>query len=86
MEVIQRAAAVTSSLQSDLDRAVGENARSLDLKAARILPKAVAGTWEVYRLRDILPTTSRVPGYSEKSVTQKTWSHACLIIKILSLI
>jgi hypothetical protein len=58
-------------LQVDLDTGVGEDARRLHSKAARILPEAVAATWEVHRLREILPTASRVPGYSEKPVTQK---------------
>jgi hypothetical protein len=49
---------------------VREDARSLDLKAARILSEAVAATWEVHRLWKILPTTSRVPGYSENPVIQ----------------
>jgi hypothetical protein len=49
-------------LQADLDMDVGVDASSLDLKATRILPEAVAATWEVHRLRGILPTTSRVPG------------------------
>jgi hypothetical protein len=68
---IPMVAAMTSSLPSDLDRAVGVNARSVDPKTARILLEAVVTTWEVHRLWDILPTTSRVTGYSEKSVTQK---------------
>jgi hypothetical protein len=38
------------SLQADLDTTVGANARSLDLKLARILVKAVAAMWEVHRL------------------------------------
>jgi hypothetical protein len=71
-------------LQADLDMVVGADASSLDLKAARILPEAVATTWEVHRLREILPTASRVPDYSEKSVIQKRSSHASLIIKILA--
>jgi hypothetical protein len=58
-------------LQPDLDTSVGEDVRSLDLKAARILSEAVAATWEVHRLWEILPIASRVPGYSEKPVTQK---------------
>jgi hypothetical protein len=37
----------------------------------------------VHRLWEILSTASRVPGYSEKPVTQKISSHACLIIEIL---
>jgi hypothetical protein len=65
------AAAAVSSLQADLDTAVGADARSLDLKAVRILPEAVSATWEVHWLREILPTMSRVPDYSEKRVTQK---------------
>jgi hypothetical protein len=58
-------------LQADLDTAVEADASSLDSKAARILPEAVAATWEVHRLREILSTASRIPGYSEKPVTQK---------------
>jgi hypothetical protein len=54
---------------------VGEDARTLNLKATRILPETVAVTWEVHRLREILPTTSRVPDYSEKPITQKRLSH-----------
>jgi hypothetical protein len=50
---------------------------------ARILQEAVAAMWEVHRLWGILPTASRVPGYSEKPVTQKIYSHACLIIEII---
>jgi hypothetical protein len=34
----------------DVDMAVGANASSLDPKAARIMPKAVAFMWEVHRL------------------------------------
>jgi hypothetical protein len=64
--------------------AVGANASSLDPKAARILPEAVVAMWEVHRLQEVLPTASRVPGYSEKPVTQKRSSHACLIIEILA--
>jgi hypothetical protein len=59
----------------DLDTVVGEDARTLNLKATRILPETVAVTWEVHRLREILPTTSRVPDYSEKPITQKRLSH-----------
>jgi hypothetical protein len=59
----------------DLDTAVGEDARSLDLKAARILTEAMAATWEVHRLREVHPMSSRVPGYSENPVTQKRSSH-----------
>jgi hypothetical protein len=71
-------------LQADLDMAVGADASSLDPKVARILLEAVAATWEVHQLQEILPTTSRVPGYSKKPVTQKRSSHACLIIEIQS--
>jgi hypothetical protein len=71
-------------LQADSDTTVEADASSLDPKAARILPYAVAVMWEVHRLREILPTASRVSGYSEKLVTQKRLSHACLIIEILA--
>jgi hypothetical protein len=69
---IPTAAAVASSpdpsveeggLQAVLDMAARANARSLDPKAARILLEAVAATWEVHRVREILlSTTARVPG------------------------
>jgi hypothetical protein len=49
---------------------VGEGTRSLDLKADRILPEVVAATWKVHRLREILPTTAWVLGYSKNPVTQ----------------
>jgi hypothetical protein len=42
-------------LQADLDTTVGADASSLDLKAARILLEAVAATWELHRLWEILP-------------------------------
>jgi hypothetical protein len=58
-------------LQADLDAVVGADTSSMDLKAVRILSEAVAATWEVHRLREILSTASRVPDYSEKPVTQK---------------
>jgi K+-transporting ATPase c subunit len=58
-------------LQADLDMAVAADASSQDPKAARILSESMAATWEVHQMREILPTASRVPGYSEKSVTQK---------------
>jgi hypothetical protein len=64
--------------------AVGTDTNILDLKAARILLEVVAATWEVHQLPKILLIASRVPGYSEKSVTQKILSHTCLIIKILA--
>jgi hypothetical protein len=39
---------------------------------ARIRLKAVAATWEVHRVREILLSiVARVPGYCEKPVTQK---------------
>jgi hypothetical protein len=56
-------------LQADLDMAIGANASSLNPKAARILSEAVAATWEVHRLWEILSTASRVPDYSEKPIT-----------------
>jgi hypothetical protein len=56
-------------LQADLDTAIGANASSLNPKAARILSEAVAATWEVHRLWEILSTASRVPDYSEKPIT-----------------
>jgi hypothetical protein len=71
-------------LQADLDTPVGADANSLDLKMAKILSEAVAATWEVHRLWEILPTALRVPDYSEKPTTQKRSSHACLIIEILA--
>jgi hypothetical protein len=71
-------------LQADLDTTVGADASSLDLKAARILSDSMPATWEVHQLWEILPTTSRVPSYSEKLVTEKRSSHVCLIIKILA--
>jgi hypothetical protein len=36
--------------KADLDTVVGEDARSMDLKAPRILPEAAVVTWEVHRL------------------------------------
>jgi hypothetical protein len=48
---------------------IGVDASSLDPKAARILLEVVPATREVHQLREILPTASRVPGYSEKHVT-----------------
>jgi hypothetical protein len=44
---------------------------SLHLVMVRIQLEAMADTWKVARLLEILPTTSRVPGYSEKPVTRK---------------
>jgi hypothetical protein len=37
--------------------------------------KTVASSWEVHRLREILPIASRMPNYFEKSVIQKRSSH-----------
>jgi hypothetical protein len=54
---------------------VEEDARRLDPKVARILSDAVAATCEVHQLWEILPTTSRVPSYSGKPVTQKRLGH-----------
>jgi hypothetical protein len=58
-------------LQADLDTTVGADAISLDPNKARILPEAVAATREVHQLWEILPTASRVHGYSKKPVTQQ---------------
>jgi hypothetical protein len=58
-------------LQADLNTTIGADASSLDPNAARILLEAVPATREVHQLREILPTASRVPGYSEKPITQK---------------
>jgi hypothetical protein len=55
--------------KADLDMVVGEDARSMNLSVDRILSEAVAATWEVHRLRVILPMTSRVPDYSKNPVT-----------------
>jgi hypothetical protein len=56
--------------KTDLGTVVGEGTRSLDLKVARSLPKAVAAMWKLHQLWEILLTTSWVPDYSEKAVTQ----------------
>jgi hypothetical protein len=58
-----------------LDTTMGEGARSLDLKVARILPKVVVTTWKVHQLWEILPTTTCVPGYFENPITQQRLSH-----------
>jgi hypothetical protein len=59
-------------LQTVLDTAARAETKSLDPKAARIIPKAVAATWEVHRVWEILlSTAARVPGYCDKPVTQK---------------
>jgi hypothetical protein len=71
-------------LQADLNMAVGADTDSLDPNMGRILPEVVTTTWEVHRLWEIISTTLRVSDYSEKPVTQKISSHACLIIKILA--
>jgi hypothetical protein len=55
--------------KAELDTGVGADTRSLDPKAAKILLEAVAATWKVHQLQDIIPTASRVPDYSEKPVT-----------------
>jgi hypothetical protein len=61
--------------KDDLDMTVGEDARSLNLKVARILTEVVAATWEVHRLREVLPMTLRMSDYSENPVTQKRPIH-----------
>jgi hypothetical protein len=61
--------------KANLHTAMGEDARSLDLKVARILPEVVAARWEVHQLREILPMTSRVPSYSENPVIQQRSRH-----------
>jgi hypothetical protein len=71
-------------LYAKLDMTVGADGSILDLKVAGIMLEAVLATREVHQLWEILPTTSRVSGYFEKSITQKQSSHACLIIKILA--
>jgi hypothetical protein len=48
------------SMGEECWKVVEADARSLDLKAARILPEAVVGTWEVHQLHEILLTASRV--------------------------
>jgi hypothetical protein len=73
-----------SASASTPDPSMGEECLQVDLKAARILSEAVAAMWEVHRLWEIIPTASRVHGYSEKHVIQKRSSHACLIIEILA--
>jgi hypothetical protein len=74
-----------AGLLAVLDTAAQADAKSLDPKAAKILSKAVAATWEVHRVREILQSTAAgVPGYYEKPVTQNRSSHACLIIEILA--
>jgi hypothetical protein len=56
-------------LQVDLDMTAGVDTSSLDPKAARILSEVVAATREVHQLWEIMATTSRVLGYSEKPIT-----------------
>jgi hypothetical protein len=58
-------------LQDDLDMTVGADASSLNPKVARILSEVVAATWEEHQLQEILSTVARVPGYSEKPITEK---------------
>jgi hypothetical protein len=72
-------------LHAILDTVARADAKSLDPKAARILPKVVVATWEVHQVQEILlSTAARVPSYCEKPETQKRSSHACLIIEILA--
>jgi hypothetical protein len=71
-------------LQAVLDTTAWADAKSLDPKAARIMLKAVAATWEVHQVREILlSTAARVPSYCEKPVIENRSSHTCLIIEIL---
>jgi hypothetical protein len=58
-------------LQADLVTAMEADTRSLDPKAAKILLEVVVATWEVNQQREILPTTLRVTGYSEKPIIKK---------------
>jgi hypothetical protein len=59
-------------LQAILDTAAWADAKILDPKAARILPKAVVATWEVHRVQEImLSIVAWVPGYCEKPVQKK---------------
>jgi hypothetical protein len=60
---------------ADLDTTVGEDARSMNLKATSILPEAVAAMWKVHWLWEIFPMTSWVPGYSKNPATQQILSH-----------
>jgi hypothetical protein len=65
---------MVSVMASTPDLSMGEECRKADLdtvvgEEAKILPEAVAATWEVHRLLEILPTTSRVPSHSQKLVT-----------------
>jgi hypothetical protein len=60
---------------ADLDMAVGEDARSMNLKVTSIWPEAVAATWKVHQPWEILPMTSWVPGYSKNPATQQRSSH-----------
>jgi hypothetical protein len=66
---------VVECWKANLHMAVGEDARSLDLKVARILPEVVTARWEVHQLWEILPMTSRVPSYSENTVIQQRSRH-----------
>jgi hypothetical protein len=54
----------------DLDATVWEVARSLNLLAARSPLEAAAATWKVHQLREILPTISWVPSFSENPITK----------------
>ncbi len=66
---IPMVAVAASSLQDDQDTAIWADTRSLNPKAARILSEVVAATREVHQLWEIMATTSRVLGYSEKPIT-----------------
>jgi hypothetical protein len=85
LQVVQPMASATASnpdpavgeecRKTDLDMAVGEGARSLDLLVARSLKEVVAATSKLHRLYEILPMTSLVSSYSENPVTQQRLSH-----------
>jgi hypothetical protein len=61
--------------KTDLGTTVGKGGRSLDPLVARSLSEAVAATWKVHRLREILPMTSWVTDYSKNPITQQRSSH-----------
>jgi hypothetical protein len=54
---------------------VAASARSQHLVAAKMQLEAVAATWKVARLLEILSRTSWVPGYSKNPVTRKIDSY-----------
>jgi hypothetical protein len=56
--------------KANLDMAVGEGARSMDLKRAKISSEVMAATWKVHHLQNILIMTSWVSDYSKNPVTQ----------------